>query len=57
MVRAYVQNSDRTPCGEIVRKEYLIDGSLALPSDRLVACLVCGDEPFGQCECGKWGQP
>lgn len=58
LIRAFVQESRSTPCGEVVRTDRLPEAAEVLPFDKVVRCLVCGDESFGSCKgCGRWGQP
>ena len=52
IVRAYHQGD------QVVRKDEVPSGAPALSTDKVVACLVCADEPRGTCHvCGKWVHP
>ena len=58
LVRAQIEDSSRTPCGEVGFIEEIHLGLRAFTEEAVVSCITCGDCPFGKCpECGKWGQP
>lgn len=58
IIEAKIGPSHRTPCGEVLTQNVRPTGIKATPDVKLVACVVCGDAPFGTCEgCGRWGQP
>lgn len=58
LVRAQINDSGRTPCGEVGFVEEIHLGLVAHVNEAVVSCLSCGDQPFGTCpECGEWGQP
>lgn len=58
IIEAKMGPSNRTPCGAVLATNVRPTNIEATPGIRLVACITCGDEPFGNCEdCGRWGQP